>query len=670
MNTTSRQDMLTGLPGYTPGANVIDVPVTEEGIDFISNAVYAQVLGPGAPRSLHLNLLVPRSPERRKAEQPSGSRPAVLCLPGGGFLAADRDRYIGLRMALARRGFVVACAEYRVIPDLFPGLVLDAKRAVRFLRRHAGIYGIDPDRIAVLGHSAGGYLAQMLGLTNDDPAFEPGADDGADGIGADCSGPAESCAVQAVVSVYGVSNLASIGEGFPDPAPAVNASPASPAALLLHGAAMKDRTGGSILDNEEMALAASPMGHVGRAKPPFLLLHGSGDTLVSPMQSARLYEALRHFGCPADYMLVRDANHGDNVWYQDNIAEGIGDWLVRTLGDPHEGPSSEMAEPFASCTVPQEDLPEALLPGQVPGARLLAVQGDTARIDMMDNVVYERIVRRSGARSMHMSLLVPRAKHATTGAGGRRPALVFFPGGGFLSANRSVCLQLRMALAEKGFVVASAEYRVVPDIFPAPLKDARAAVRFLRSHALNFGIDPDRIGALGESGGGWLASLLGMTGDAGPMDGEPDTPSCGVQAVATLYGLSDLARIGEGYGEEIERIHLSPAAPEALYVHGAALAPRRGASIASAPEAALAASPTGHAGPGRPPFLILHGTADTLVSPMQAERLYQVLKKDGNEAEYVLVRNAGHADSTWHQQAICRLVADWFENTLAARSFR
>lgn len=71
-------------------------------------------------------------------------------------------------MALAAAGFVVAAAEYRTVPDTFPAPVIDGKAAVRYLREHAAEYGIDPSRIGVLGDSAGGYMAQMLALTNGD----------------------------------------------------------------------------------------------------------------------------------------------------------------------------------------------------------------------------------------------------------------------------------------------------------------------------------------------------------------------------------------------------------------------------------------------------------------------------------------------------------------------
>lgn len=93
-----------------------------------------------------------------------------------------------------------------------------------------------------------------------------------------------------------------------------------------------------------------------------------------------------------------------------------------------------------------------------------------------------------------MSLLIPRTDQP-------KPAILFFPGGGFTTSERGKLLELRLALAQAGFVVASAEYRVVPDVFPAPVIDGKTAVRFLRANAKEFGIDVTRVGVLGNSAG-------------------------------------------------------------------------------------------------------------------------------------------------------------------------
>lgn len=107
---------------------------------------------------------------------------------------------------------------------------------------------------------------------------------------------------------------------------------------------------------------------------------------------------------------------------------------------------------------------------------------------------------------------------------------------------------MRSALADAGFVVAAAEYRTVPDMFPGPVEDGKAAICYLRAHAKEYDIDPTRIGVIGDSAGGWMSQMMGTTN-------------------------------GEGFPDEIEKIHHSKAITEALLVHGAAFRTFCGANI-------------------------------------------------------------------------------------------
>ena len=310
MATTSAYTAPQQLPGYAPGAEVIQVTSTRGQIDTISNVIYSQIKGPRAVRQLRMSFLIPRT---------AVPKPAILYFPGGGFTSADHEKFIEMRMALAQAGFVVAAAEYRTVPDTFPAPVQDGKAAVRYLREHAAEYGIDPQRIGVLGDSAGGYLAQMLGVTNGEKAFDKG-----DYL-------SQSSDVQAVVTLYGISNLLNIGTGFPENIQDVHRSPASTEALLVHGAAFRDFPGAAIGKDEKKALNASPMGHINGKKPPFLIMHGSADTLVSPVQSAQLFKALKQGGNPAEYVLLEGANHGDLPWYQEPLIHRVVEWFKQTL---------------------------------------------------------------------------------------------------------------------------------------------------------------------------------------------------------------------------------------------------------------------------------------------------------------------------------------------------
>ena len=280
------------------------------------------------------------------------------------------------------------------------------------------------------------------------------------------------------------------------------------------------------------------------------------------------------------------------------------------------------------------------------------------QIDEIGGVIYSQIQSRRSNRAMRMTLLVPRTAE-------KKPAIIYFPGGGFTTTDYEKFIEMRFALAKAGFVVAAAEYRVVPNKFPAILEDGKSAVRFLKAHANAYGIDASKIGVLGDSAGGYLSQMVAVTGNEKQFDkGDNLHVDSTVQAAATLYGISDLRNIGAGFDEAIQKVHQSPAVTEALLVNGVAFNEYPGASILSDSEKALAASSLGHIKKNLPPFLIMHGTEDKLVSPVQSEQLYQALKQNGNRVTYVKVEGAAHGDTVWFQKPIIDKVVTWFKDNL------
>lgn len=147
------------------GKEVMEVEITNGHIDVVSGIVYSQITTSRENRTLKMTLLIPQTDE---------PKPAIVFCPGGGFTSAANERYIEMRMALAEAGFVVASIEYRTVPDKFPALVIDGKSAIRYLREHAEQFGINPEKIGVIGDSAGGYLSQMLGVTGNENEFDQG----------------------------------------------------------------------------------------------------------------------------------------------------------------------------------------------------------------------------------------------------------------------------------------------------------------------------------------------------------------------------------------------------------------------------------------------------------------------------------------------------------------
>lgn len=305
VTTATAQDLM----GQSPEAQVVDVPVVQGRIDAISGVVYSQVFERGrSVRGLKMTLFVPRTKEKK---------PAVLYFPGGGFTSADHEKFLEMRYALARAGYVVAACEYRAVPNKFPALLEDAKAAVRWMRAHASEFGVDANRIGLLGDSAGGYVVQMAGATNGEKNWDVG------------DFKEVSSDVQAVVSIYGISDLTTIGEGIGNEN--VHASAAVTEALLLNGPAFKDFAGASVNADPQKAKAASPIGHFDGTEPPFLLMHGSGDKVVSPLQSKKMFEALQNKKVEAEYVLVRGAEHGDLPWYQPGVISRVVNFFDRHL---------------------------------------------------------------------------------------------------------------------------------------------------------------------------------------------------------------------------------------------------------------------------------------------------------------------------------------------------
>ena len=134
-----------------------------------------------------------------------------------------------------------------------------------------------------------------------------------------------------------------------------------------------------------------------------------------------------------------------------------------------------------------------------------------------------------GSRPLLLDLYLPGAE----GGAAPRPAVVHFHGGGWRTGERSSLgpvldgfgISAFEMLTDAGFVVVSADYRLSQEAhFPAQLQDAKAAVRWLRNHAADYNVDPDRIYAWGDSAGGHLASLVGLTADADGVDADGAGP--------------------------------------------------------------------------------------------------------------------------------------------------
>jgi acetyl esterase/lipase len=224
--------------------------------------------------------------------------------------------------------------------------------------------------------------------------------------------------------------------------------------------------------------------------------------------------------------------------------------------------------------------------------------------------------------------------------GERLPLVLFLPGGAFLRCNKAMALDLRQHVAESGFVVASVEYRVAPDggTYMDSVHDVRAALVHLRQHADDFGIDPRTAALWGESAGGHVAALTGVTNELPEFSGHSGTSSGTVQAVVDAFGTSLLSAIADDFDEEA-RLHY-----ERTATHFSAYVGKAGALFSEIPEAVAAADPATYVTASAPPFLLLHGSADTLVSSSQTQHVHQALRTAGADSTRYVVAGANHGD--------------------------
>lgn len=297
---------------------------------------------------------------------------------------------------------------------------------------------------------------------------------------------------------------------------------------------------------------------------------------------------------------------------------------------------------------------------EVADSKTIEVELKKPQIKLLSNVVYEQVPLRGYENvAMKMDVLKPQKKE-------KLPAIVFVTGGGFINANKDSGIQERMALAEAGYVVASVEYRVAPTVkFPAPVEDVKAAIRYLKANAEKFNIDPERIGIMGESAGGYLTAMVGTTNGSRVFDkGENLDQNSDIKAAVDLYGLSDLTKVGDDFSAEVQQKHKSAGATEALWVNGSPVFGGQDGGILANPEAAAAADPIQYISAKTAPFLLMHGNKDTVVSPSQTDILHQALCEHGIESTRYVVDGAAHGGVYWVQPEVLQIIQGFFDKHL------
>lgn len=211
----------------------------------------------------------------------------IVWVHGGAWRAGSRHN-VDLK-GLVTRGWAIASVDYRLSTVArFPAQIHDIKAAIRFLRAHAADYGYPSSRFVIAGSSAGGHLAALVGVTNGQAGLE----------GAEGAYTRESSAVQAIVDLYGASNLLTI------------LSQSTPQGLTMRVPALELLLGARPEAVPALAQLASPVFQVDPSDPPLLLEHGDQDPQMPINQAQELQAAYEKLGLPVVYKVMRGSGHG------------------------------------------------------------------------------------------------------------------------------------------------------------------------------------------------------------------------------------------------------------------------------------------------------------------------------------------------------------------------
>ena len=269
------------------------------GVKVIRNITYREAAG----KKLRLDVAMP--------EEPGANRPAIMQIHGGAWIIGDkREQGWPLIGHLAANGWVCFNVNYRLSPSAtWPEHLVDLKYALKWIREHADEYGIDPNFVAVTGGSAGGHLTAMMGLTENDPEYQPGFE-------------AADTSVQAAVPVYGVydftNRLGTMQDRF--------------VPRVLEPMVMK-----AFFEHEpEKFHRASPIDRVHPNAPPFLIVHGDRDTLA-PVEDAQVFAEDLDITSrsPVMYAELRGAQHAFDIFASPRTARML-DGTLRFLTAMHD----------------------------------------------------------------------------------------------------------------------------------------------------------------------------------------------------------------------------------------------------------------------------------------------------------------------------------------------
>jgi acetyl esterase/lipase len=267
--------------------------------------------------------------------------------------------------------------------------------------------------------------------------------------------------------------------------------------------------------------------------------------------------------------------------------------------------------------------------GQPDAAPRRGPQADTSSLPEGTRVLRDLAYVSGGGERQKLDLYLPSGTNASL------PLIIWIHGGAWLGGSKDRCPAVRFL--GKGYAVASINYRLSQHaVFPAQIQDCKAAVRWLRAHATEYHLNPDRFGVWGASAGGHLVALLGLSGGEKEFDSGENLPvSSRVQAVVDFFGPADLLTMGAQSGANSRMDHNAADSPESKLIGG---------PVQKLKDKARTASPINYISKDDPPMLLVHGDADPLVPVDQSKDLHAALQKAGVESVLYIVKDGGHGN--------------------------
>lgn len=254
---------------------------------------------------LRLDLYLPEADQK-----PAG---LIVWIHGGAWRAGTKSQ-VPIK-GILQHGLAIASVDYRLSTEAaFPAQLHDITRAIAFLRRNAGKFSIDPERIAIAGSSAGGHLAALAGVASNVTQLAGRSEDGR-------PLPAEALRISAIVSLYGASNLETILQQ------------STPHGLNVRIPALQLLLRAQPDENPALARLASPVTHVDSKDPPLLLIHGDQDIQMPINQSHELRGAYLSVGRKVEFDVIHGGGHGGEKFYTQDRLQRIATFINQSFTD-------------------------------------------------------------------------------------------------------------------------------------------------------------------------------------------------------------------------------------------------------------------------------------------------------------------------------------------------